>query len=244
MLPLAAVVTSIEGTTTPLTFIQDVLFPFARERFPAFLAAHAEDPQVAEQLAEVRRLAPGRPELLTLLRWMEQDAKITPLKALQGMIWRDGYAGGRLVGAVYADVPPALRRWVAAGLRLHGFSHGSAEAQRLIFGHSTAGDLSGLFSGFFDTRVGSKREPESFSRLAIAIGRPPAEIVYLSDAETELDAAATAGMRTCQVVRRGNGTRPSDRHPHASDFAGVATRMGMLHLRRPTAAVKGELGDT
>jgi enolase-phosphatase E1 len=231
MLPLAAVVTSIEGTTTPLSFIRNVLFPFARERFPGFLQARAADPEVAAQLAEVRRLVPGRPELQTLLGWMDQDAKITPLKALQGMIWREGYGKGGgeggLVGAVYPDVPAALRRWSGAGLRLYCFSHGSTEAQRLIFGHSSAGDLSGLFSGFFDTRVGSKREPESFSRLAIGMGLPPAEIVFLSDVEAELDAAATAGMRTCQVARPGNGTHPSEQHPSAPDFPGVAARLGL-----------------
>ncbi len=227
MLPLAAVVTSVEGTTTPLSFIRTVLFAFARERLPAFLQRHAGNTEVAAQLAEVRRLVPGRPELQTLLHWMDQDAKITALKALQGMIWREGYAEGGLVGAVYPDVPPALRRWSASGLRLYGFSHGSAEAQRLIFGHSGAGDLTGLFSGFFDTRVGNKREPESFSRLAISMGHPPAQMVYLSDIEAELDAAATAGMRTCQLVRPDAATRPSERHPHAPDFGGVARRMGL-----------------
>ena len=227
MLPLVAVVTSVEGTTTPLSFIRAVLFAFARERLPAFLQRHAGDAEVAAQLAEVRRLVPGRPELQTLLHWMDQDAKITPLKALQGMIWREGYAAGGLVGAVYPDVPPALRRWSASGLRLYGFSHGSAEAQRLIFGHSGAGDLAGLFTGFFDTRVGNKREPESFSRLAISMGQPPAQIVYLADIEAELDAAATAGMRTCQLVRPDAATRPSERHPNAPDFGGVALRMGL-----------------
>ena len=232
MLPLAAAVTSIEGTTTPLRFIRTVLFPFARERLPAFLQAHADDPAVVAQLAEVRRLVPGRPELQTLLHWMDRDAKITPLKALQGMIWRDGYGDGELVGAVYPDVAPALRRWASSGLRLYCYSHGSTEAQRLIFGHSPAGDLSGLFGGFFDTRVGSKHEPESFSRLAIGIGLPPAEIAYLSDDEAELDAAATAGMRTCQVVRAEAGTPPSERHPGAADFAGVAVRMGLAGTAR------------
>jgi enolase-phosphatase E1 len=240
MLPLVAAVTSIEGTTTSLSFVRDVLFPFARERFPDFLAAHAADPEVSAQLKEVDRLAPGRPALQTLLRWMEQDAKITPLKALQGMIWRDGFAAGALVGAVFPDVPPALRRWVAGGLKIYCFSNGSAEAQRLVFSHSAAGDLSALFSGFFDTRVGSKREPESFSRLAIGIGRPPAEIAYLSDAETELDAAATAGMRTCQVVRRGSGIHPSERHPRAADFGGVAQRMGLPGPARPATAARAK----
>jgi enolase-phosphatase E1 len=227
MLPVTAVVTSVEGTTTPLSFIRSVLFPFARERMAGFIAAHADDPEVAAQLAEVRRLVPGRGELDTLLRWADQDAKITPLKVLQGMIWREGYAVGRLAGAVYPDVPPALRRWAAAGLRLYGFSAGSAEAQRLIFRHSGVGDLSGLFGGFFDTNIGRKREPESFSHLAIALNRPPAGLVYLSDEEAELDAAATAGMRTCQVARRGSGTPPSRQHPRAASFATVTERMGL-----------------
>ncbi len=227
MLPLVAVVTSIEGTTTPHSFIRNVLFPFAREHLPGFLAAHADDPEVALQLAEVRRLMPGQPEVQTLMHWMEQDAKITPLKALQGMLWREGYGEGGLSGAVYADVPPALRRWSAAGLRLFCFSHGSTEAQRLIFGHALGGDLGGLFSGFFDTRIGSKREPESFSRLAIAIRLPPAEIVYLSDVEAELDAAATAGMRTCQLARSDHAGQAGERHVVAADFSMVAARLGM-----------------
>jgi enolase-phosphatase E1 len=230
VLPLVAIVTSIEGTTTPHSFIRGVLLPFARERLAGFLAAHADDPDVAGQLAEVRRLVPGRPEAQTLTHWMDQDANITPLKALQGMIWREGYGQGGLAGAVYADVPPALRRWSAAGLRLFCFSHGSTEAQRLIFSHAAGGDLCGLVSVFFDTRIGSKREPESFSRLAIAIGLPPAEVVYLSDVEAELDAAATAGMRTCQVARRDHAGRPSERHPVAKDFAAVASCMGLAGM--------------
>ena len=227
MLPLVAVVTSLEGTTTPLSYIRDVLFPLARQRLPGFVQARGGEPEVAAQLAEVERLVPGRPPLQTLLAWMDRDAKITPLKALQGMIWREAQGEGGLAGALFPDVAPALRRWEAAGLRLYGFSHGSAETQRLIFSHAAGGDLSGLFSGFFDTRVGSKREPESFSRLAIGMGLPPAEIVFLSDVEAELDAAAAAGMRTCQLLRPGGGTAPSERHPTAEDFPGVARCMGI-----------------
>ncbi len=231
MLPLVAVVTSVEGTTTPPGFIRTVLFPFVRARLAAFLQAHATDPVVAGQLAEVRRLVPERPELQTLLHWLDQDAKAAPLKALQVMIWREAYGEGGLDGAVYSDVPPALRRWSAAGVRLYGFSYRPTETQRLIFSHSPAGDLSGLFGGFFDTRIGSKREPESFSRLAIGLGLPPAEVVYLSDHEAELDAAAAAGMRTCQVVRPGSGPPASRRHPAAADFAAVAARLGLAGRR-------------
>ena len=226
-LPPAAVLTDIEGTTTPIAFVRDVLFPVARQRFPAWLAAHQDRPAVATELAEVRRLMPGQAELDTLLHWMDQDAKITPLKALQGMIWNEGYAEGALRGDLYPDVAPALRRWSAAGLRLYVYSSGSIEAQKLIFGHSVAGDLTGLFGGFFDTNVGGKREPQSYSRLCIATNVPPAELLFLSDIEAELDAAAAAGLRTCQLVRPRDGTKASLRHPVASDFGSVARQMGL-----------------
>jgi enolase-phosphatase E1 len=227
VLPPAAILTDIEGTTTPIAFVRDVLFPFARTRFPAFLAAHADMPEVAAHLAEVARMVPGQAPLDTLLHWMDQDAKVTPLKALQGLIWDAGYAEGVLKGAVYADVPGVLRRWKQSGLRLYVYSSGSVEAQKLIFGHSTAGDLSGLFSGFFDTRVGPKREPDSYVRLAIGINVPPVEVLFLSDVEAELDAAAVAGMRTCQLVRAEDGTVASDRHDVAVDFDEVVSRLGL-----------------
>jgi enolase-phosphatase E1 len=225
VIPLAAVLTDIEGTTTRIAFVRDVLFPYARERMAGFLAEHGADPQVAAELAAVRRLAPARPELETLLGWIDSDAKITPLKALQGMIWRQGYADGSLQGDLYPDVAPCLRLWAGIGIRLSVFSSGSVAAQRLIFGHSVAGDLTGLFSGFFDTHVGGKRDPDSYSRLAIAMGLPTAEVLFLSDLEAELDAAATAGMRTCQLVRAHDGTEASDRHATAVDFRAVGRLM-------------------
>jgi enolase-phosphatase E1 len=227
VIPPAAVLTDIEGTTTRIAFVREVLFPYARARLPKLLADRAGAPDVAAELAEIRRLAPGRTELETLLHWMDQDAKVTPLKTLQGIIWREGYADGSIKGEVYPDVPPCLRLWVTAGLRLYVFSSGSVEAQKLIFRHSTAGDLSALFSGFFDTHVGSKREPESYARLAIGMKLPPAEVLFLSDIEAELDAAAAAGMRTCQVVRAEDGTIATERHAAAPDFAAVAARMGL-----------------
>ncbi len=221
MLPPAAVLIDIEGTTTPVSFVHDKLFPYARAGMAAFLAERARDEAVAHELAEVRRMQPDAPELETLLAWMDRDAKLTPLKALQGMIWRAGYAAGDLQGELYPDVAPALRRWTTMGLRLFVYSSGSVEAQKLIFEHSVAGDLVPLFSGFFDTRVGGKRDAESYGRLAIGMNLPPIEVLFLSDVEEELDAAATAGLRTCQLVRENDGTVASDRHETARNFAEI-----------------------
>jgi enolase-phosphatase E1 len=222
-LPPAAVITDIEGTTTPIAFVRDTLFPYARAR----LAGAVFDERARSIVDEVAGMVPGRPVLDTLYAWMDADAKLTPLKALQGMIWDAGYADGTLKGALYPDVAPSLRRWSRAGLRLHVYSSGSVSAQRLLFGNSVDGDLTGLFAGFFDTNVGGKREPESYDRLCIGINVPPAEVLFLSDVEAELDAAATAGLRTCQLVRPQDGTVASDRHAVAADFPEVARQFGL-----------------
>jgi enolase-phosphatase E1 len=221
------VLTDIEGTTAPIDFVHEVLFPFARERLAGLIAARAEAPEVAAALAEVGRLAPGRPVLPVLFEWMDADAKIGPLKQLQGIIWREGYRAGVLRGAIYPDVAPALRAWAGAGVRLAVYSSGSEEAQRLIFGHSEAGDLSGLFSAYFDTRVGAKRERQSYGAIARALSAAPGRILFLSDVGAELDAAAAAGLLTCQLVRPRDGTKPAAGHRQAADFAAVARLFGL-----------------
>ena len=221
MIPVVAVLIDIEGTTTPIAFVRDTLFPFARARLPELIAQRAHEPAVAAELAEVARLAPGVPPIDALLGWMDRDAKVTPLKALQGVIWADGYASGALRGELYPDVAPNLRRWHASGARLFVYSSGSVEAQRQIFQHSTDGDLAALFAGFFDTRVGGKREAGSYDRIAIGIGVPTAEVLFLSDTE--------AGLRTCQLVRAQDGTAATRSHPVAADFDDVAVKFSLPH---------------
>jgi len=218
---IRAVVTDIEGTTTPIAFVRDVLFPYARERLPAFLAAQGGAPEGAPLLEETRRLAEGRDPLQALLGWMEADEKIAPLKALQGLIWDEGYANGALSGALYPDVAPNLRRLQAAGLRLYVYSSGSVQAQRLIFGHSVAGDLVPLFTGFFDTAIGGKREAGSYRRLAAEAGFACNEMLFLSDVAEELSAARAAGMATLQLVRRDDGTVPAAGFDQAETFDAV-----------------------
>jgi enolase-phosphatase E1 len=222
-----AVLTDIEGTTSRIAFVRDTLFPFARDRLARFAAEHGGEPAVAAELAAVRDLAPGRDPVEALLGWMAEDAKVTPLKALQGMIWEEGYASGALKGDLYPDVAPALRAWAAAGVRLAVYSSGSVEAQKLIFGHSVAGDLAPLFGGFFDTRTGAKREAASYAAIAGALGVAPRGLLFLSDVEAELDAAAASGLRTCQLVRAEDGTAASARHPTAPDFTAVAALNGL-----------------
>lgn len=211
------ILTDIEGTTTAIAFVHRTLFPYAAQALDGFLRDHAADAEVAALLREV----PGDDKAAQLRAWMAADVKATPLKALQGLIWRQGYAAGALRGHLWPDVAPALRAWHAAGVPLAVYSSGSEEAQRLLFRHSEAGDLEGLFQGFHDTRMGAKREAASYTRIAAAWGAAPAEVLFLSDVAEELDAARAAGMATCQLVRAADGTAASGRHPVAQDFTEV-----------------------
>ena len=230
------VLTDIEGTITPIAFVHRVLFPHARLALPALVARPAAEGPVAEALAEVARLAPGRDPLAQLLDWMDADAKVTPLKTLQGIAWRDGYQAGSLRGELYSDVAPALRRWHGAGIRLAIYSSGSEEAQRLLVAHSRDGDLGGLFDGYFDTRIGAKREASSYQALARRLEALPAAVLFLSDVVAELDAAAAAGLPTCQLVRPEDGTRAGAGHPVAADFDAVSRLFGLPGHDRPSTA--------
>ena len=229
MTPIRTILTDIEGTTSAIAFVKETLFPFAEAALDGFLDAHATSPEVAAILAEI----PGPDPRATLRGWMAQDVKATPLKALQGLIWRAGFEDGRLHGHLWPDVAACLQAWHAAGIRLAVYSSGSVEAQRLLFRHSLAGDLEPLFGGFFDTRMGHKREAASYAAIAAALADPPGEILFLSDVAEELDAARIAGLQTSQLVRAGDGTQPAGRHPEAPDFPAVARAFG---LPRPEAS--------
>jgi len=221
---IKAIVTDIEGTTSSIDFVHQSLFPYAKANMRAFLRAYGGNPEVAVHLHETARLE-GRQLTLedaadVLERWIDEDRKLTPLKALQGMIWGQGYAAGELRGHVYPDTPVYLRRWHEQGKRLYIYSSGSVEAQKLIFGHSDAGDLTPLFSGYFDTRIGAKREVASYRAILQELALPGEQVLFLSDVGEELDAARGAGMRTCQLLRDAKA-KVAPQHPGAKDFSEV-----------------------
>ncbi len=221
---IRAIVTDIEGTTTAIAFVKEAMFPFAEAALDGFLDAEGDTPEVAAILREV-----GENPRQTLRAWMAADSKATPLKALQGLIWQAGFADGRLRGHLWPDVAACLRAWHAAGLRLAVYSSGSVAAQKLLFGHSEAGDVTALFEAFFDTRAGAKREADSYAAIAAGLALPPGDILFLSDVVEELDAARQAGLATCQLVRAADGTQPSGRHAEAADFPAVARHFGLPH---------------
>ena len=232
----AVILLDIEGTTTPVAFVYGTLFPFARTRVRAFLEAHGDDPEiraiVADLQAEIASADAGSAAasreprgdrtnaIVSYVEWlMDRDRKSRPLKALQGRIWEDGYASGALAGEVYPDVAPAFARWTSQGLRLAIFSSGSVLAQRLLFGHSNAGDLTPHLSAFFDTAVGAKGDAASYRRIAEALATPPSAILFVSDVVAELDAARTAGFDTRLCVRPPAHTPSSPAHAVVESFA-------------------------
>ena len=221
---LKAIVTDIEGTTSSLSFVKDILFPYARARMADYVGAHRDNPEVRRCLDDARALAgvalTDAQVTEQLLRWIDEDRKITPLKALQGLIWEHGYKENAFQGHVYDDAANQLRAWKQRGLRLFVYSSGSVYAQKLIFGHTAFGDLTPLFEGYFDTTVGGKRESDSYRKIAAAINVPPQDILFLSDIKEELDAATTAGMQTVWLVRDGEADAHAA-HRQVRDFNSI-----------------------
>lgn len=224
-----ALLLDVEGTTTPVSFVYETLFPYARASMKEYLSRHLSSQEVRadiallreEHAADLRRgldppaLGDGPPDaslesLLSYAYWlMDNDRKSTPLKSLQGRVWEEGYRTGRLRGEVYPDVPRAFERWRASGREIAIFSSGSVLAQKLLFAHAEPGDLTPFIRAYFDTTTGPKGEPQSYAKIAAALARPPAEVLFISDVVGELDAARAAGMRTLLRVAAADAARPA-----------------------------------
>ncbi|MFZ9270411.1 MAG: acireductone synthase [Prochlorococcaceae cyanobacterium] len=225
----------IEGTTCAISFVSQVLFPYAAAQLDSFLAQNAQQQSVQALVQEIEqcwqhdadaaaagvRWQPGA-TVLPYLRWlMAQDRKVTPLKDLQGLIWQQGYAKGELVGPLFADVAPALQRWKRAGVTLAVYSSGSIQAQQLLYGHSDAGDLRECFSAWFDTRTGSKQSHASYQAIATSLQCKPEQMVFISDATSELEAAQAAGLQVLLAERPGNQPSTGDGFARINAFSAL-----------------------
>jgi enolase-phosphatase E1 len=228
-----AILLDIEGTTTPVDFVYQVLFPYARRRLRDFLTEQADAPEVradrarlSDERAQDERhgLAPPAwrddPEsAVAYLSWlMDRDRKSTALKSIQGKIWEAGYLNGELLSEVFPDVPAAFARWSRQQKVIAIFSSGSVLAQKLLFAHTTAGDLTRYLRAYFDTTTGPKKEAASYEQIAAALALPPAAILFLSDVTAELNAAKSAGMSTALCLRPGNAPAEPGAHPVIRTF--------------------------
>jgi enolase-phosphatase E1 len=225
----------IEGTVSPLAFVHDVMFPYARANVAAFIAANLEETTVWQALDQMARDA-GHPAFAEwcpslddatdfvvreVHRLMDADAKVTGLKLLQGLIWEQGFRAGDLRSTIFDDVPGALLAWSAFGFDVRIYSSGSVHAQTLFFAHTEAGNLTDYFSGFYDTTIGSKREAASYTSIAADADVAPADILFISDVVEELDAARSAGLHTALALRPGNKPAPATDHPTITTFAEI-----------------------
>lgn len=217
-----ALLLDIEGTTTPVTFVYEVLFPYARERVGSFLKEHASD--AGDDLALLQKEhardkeAPPWSGALDYLLWlMDQDRKSTALKSIQGRIWETGFRTGALQGVVYPDVPPALARWHQQHQTIAIFSSGSVRAQQNLFSTTAGGDLTRFVEAYFDTTTGPKRDLESYRRIAISLGHTAPAVLFVSDVVAELDAAKAAGLKTAHCVREAEVVGSRD-HPVIRSF--------------------------
>ncbi|HVY71538.1 MAG TPA: acireductone synthase [Verrucomicrobiae bacterium] len=228
----------VEGTVSPLTFVHDVLFPFARKNVASFLAKNAESAAVLAALDQMARddgakafadwcpcpagtAAAGSWTVARVHQLTDADAKLGGLKQLQGLIWEEGYRAGTLRSVVFCDVPAALASWHAAGRRTRIYSSGSAHAQRLFFTYTERGDLTPFLSGYHDTAIGSKRHPASYAAIAADAGFPPESVLFVSDVPAELNAARGAGMQTALALRPGNAPLETVDHPAITSLAGI-----------------------
>ncbi|SFK58599.1 acireductone synthase [Methylocapsa palsarum] len=221
--PVRAVLTDLEGAALPASFVTQTLGLLARERLADYIGQHAADPDIEDALDEAGRLLGGfclKPEEASalLLRWMKQDRKATPLKLIQGLIWREAYEAGSLTSELYADVADCLKAWASAGLRLFVYSSNSELAQKLLLSRTSSGDLTPLFEAFFDTTIGQKIEPASYRAISDRLALPCESILVLSSNEDELDAARTAGLATVKIAREEHA---DSRHPVCLDFASL-----------------------
>lgn len=222
MAKILAVLTDIEGTTSSLSFVKDVLFPYSKNKLRSFLESHWNDERIRAILEELfNKLGKtlSLEETLELLaKWIDEDRKDTVLKELQGYIWEEGYQKGELMGHIYQDAYERLKEWYSRGIKLYVFSSGSVKAQQLLFSHTPYGDLTYLFSGYFDTKVGSKRDPRSYETIAKTINIDPDKVLFLSDLEEELDCAKMAGMKTTRLAR---DCEVRSKHPTVKDFYSI-----------------------
>ncbi len=223
---IRVVLTDIEGTTSSISFVKDVLFPYARKNLPAFVVTHTDDSEVQHWLHEAAKeaglISASQNEIIELLqRWIDADRKSTALKALQGLIWEDGYKNGTYTAHVYPDVLPKLDEWRAGGISLAVYSSGSEKAQQLFFEYSQEGNILDRFRALFDTTIGAKRDVESYRRIAQALECPASDVMFLSDITEELDAARAAGMKTTLLARPPMKCPANGAHPCVSDFSAI-----------------------
>lgn len=228
---IKTILMDIEGTTTSISFVHDTLFPYSTKKLPEFCTNHSESEEVQHWLSEAQRTIQEEdpnfikgdlnPTVIVpyLLSWIKADRKHPALKGLQGLVWREGYEKNVYQSHIYPDVLPTWELWANKGITLAIYSSGSCEAQKLLFGHTSSGDITSFISHYFDTKVGPKKEKQSYAAISQSLSSDPEDILFISDIEGELDAAKQSGLCTLQMVR--SGTTPTKKHARCDTFSHI-----------------------
>ena len=200
-----AILIDIEGTVSPISFVKDVLFPYSEEKMEKFIKENKDKHEIKNILQQVQEIEGKEMDIdeiiQTLKRWIKEDRKIAPLKDIQGFIWKEGFESGQIKAPLYEDAYRKMKEWKEKGYKLYIYSSGSVQAQKLFFSHTDKGNILNWFSGHFDTKIGNKKETQSYRKIAQEIGLKPEEILFLSDNPDEIKAAAQAGMKVYRLVR-------------------------------------------
>ena len=228
---ISACLFDIEGTTTPISFVHETLFPYSKKRLKQFLKTLEFDKSLESDLIEENSSDLSKEnykesildsnqeidknKLESYLNFLIRvDRKSKPLKEIQGKIWRDGYESGELKSIIYADVKLFFEKLKELDKKIYIYSSGSVEAQKLIFKYSKLGDLSIYIHDYFDTNIGGKKEPESYSKILANINIPAKELVFFTDVKEEADAASYNKIKSYIMNRPGNKKQV----PHTYDI--------------------------
>ena len=242
----------IEGTTCPVSFVSDILFPYASKSLETYLERSQTNPIIQSLLDDAdqeweedgtveskslrlatKTNAVNRIQAITqyLQHLIAIDRKSTVLKDIQGKIWNEGYSSGNLKSQLFEEAPSCLRRWHANNLTLAVYSSGSIEAQKLLYRHTTTGSLENLFTDWFDTKTGPKKNHESYSNIARKMNTACDQILFISDNGEECNAAEAAGMKTLFSLREGNPDQNPRHHR-------VITTLNFVDQYLETSSVK------
>jgi enolase-phosphatase E1 len=215
----------IEGTITPISFVFEVLFPYARANMASFVESHWHDPEVRGDVAGLSDniLATPAESVSRALELMDLDSKLGALKSLQGRVWKHGYETGGLRGQFFSEVPERLRAWKESGVSLAIYSSGSVLAQQLLFRYSEAGDLTPWIQEYFDTAVGIKTDPHSYGLIASRLGVEPDQGLFVTDVVGEANAAHKAGWQVVLMRRPGNHPQPDHAFSEWTEISPPAT---------------------
>lgn len=210
----------IGGTITSISFVKDKLFGYVRENVRNYLNQKFDEEVVQsdiKDLLEESKEVKNNFDLKTInksevirqveeivIRLMDGDKKFSSLQKLQGHMFEDAFQSKSVTTEFFPDVLKSIRRLKDLNKRVCIYSSGSVFAQKLLFSHTSEGDITHLITSFYDTTTGSKVETDSYKNICSSEKVEPGEVLFLTDMMNEAVPARIAGCGVVVVLREGN----------------------------------------